>query len=111
MVEGDLAKPSVVIFHSTYPNATPELKMKVFALGRIPRDQRGKMESELNDLLEEQSAVTHQAQAHAASHSDTSLLIVFGPESALEAAESFVAAWRDNHPDPGPTPPPQPAQK
>jgi hypothetical protein len=94
-VEGDLAKPSVVIFRS-FANTTPDIKVKVFALGAIPKDQWEKLEWELNNMLSSPSLVANQAPAHFAIHPNSSLLIVVGPESALEAVESLVTAWRAN---------------
>ena len=99
MVEGDLAKPSVVIFHSTYANTVPELKMKAFALGGIQFLQWDKLADEIRRQTETLGFVNHSTgkPANVEIHRDSSLLIVVGNAEVLEAAESLVAAWRDNY--------------
>ena len=114
MVEGDLAKPSVVIFHSNYANPTPE-RMKVFALGSIPKDKWEQLAKELNDLFISQFTILRENQGAdhvpggAVIHAQSALLIVSGTESALETAESFVTAWRANYATPVPGAPVAPA--
>jgi hypothetical protein len=110
MVEGDLRRPSVVIFHSEFAPATqPGHKVKAFALNRIHKADWEKLEKEITEqfdsernmeLARVQSGVDRVFRdsqfAGVRVHPDTGLLIVEGPEWAVEAAESFVNAWRDN---------------
>ena len=100
MVQGDLTKPSVVIFRSRAPDMTPVVKMKAFALKGIPPTDWNK----LRDELERELAILAHAQREANGsgssieiHEGTALLIVIGPEAVLEAAESLVTAWEKNH--------------
>ena len=104
LVEGDLARPSVVLFHSGAANRTSDVKMKTFALKGIPVNEWGKLEGELNEqfkMLDYLNHLTGPLGAQALIHKDTALLFVFSPESSyLEAAESLIAAWNANHPTP-----------
>jgi len=107
-VEGDLAKPSVVLFHSSAPTTQTEYKVKAFALRGVPVTDWEKLESEINsqferefmrqvDLAEHSSSPMPAGMGHVILHKDTSLLVVDGPAWSVEAAESFVAAWKANH--------------
>lgn len=114
LVEGDLAKPSVVIFHSSAPATQVEHKVKAFALKGIPVTDWENLASEIStqfdrevmrqaELAQRSSSSMLAGMGHVDLHKDTSLLVVDGPAWAVEAAESFVAAWKSNHaPVPGP---------
>jgi hypothetical protein len=125
MVEGDLAKPSLVMFHSSaqpnFPSANADFKMKAFALNGIPENEWEKLEHVVADELDTltwlqiersrnvgEDPTPHEEammkleknrarQARVALYKDTGLLIVRGPESILDAAESLVTAWRAKH--------------
>jgi hypothetical protein len=101
-VVGDLAKPSIVLLRAIYqPATTPDFKMKAFALKGIPESEWDGLAVFANQELGHLADVTWSPQVKGATqvtlHRDPGLLIVFGPESALQAAESLVTAWRDNH--------------
>lgn len=102
-VVGDLAKPSIVLFRSTLqPSAMPEFKLKAFALKGIAENEWGNLETVLNqelyNLAANHGSVQVARMTQVTLHRDTGLLIVIAPESALQAAESLVTAWRDDHP-------------
>jgi hypothetical protein len=109
LVEGDLAKPSVVIFYSGVRTTLPDRKVKAFALKGISENEWGKLENEINaeferELMRKFELFRHTPLqmpvdgGHASLHKDLGLLLVDGPEWSVEAAESFVAAWLANHP-------------
>ncbi|HTA31328.1 MAG TPA: hypothetical protein VK731_12630 [Candidatus Cybelea sp.] len=126
MVEGDLTKPSVVLFRSNAqrqsPIASSDFKMKAFALNGIPDKEWEPLEklvdSELDKLTQLQIFATRDLDEHLSSHEeillhkeverehearvtlhkDTGLLIVRGSDSILQAAESLVTAWRAKQP-------------
>jgi hypothetical protein len=124
IVEGDLAKPSVVIFRSNSQRTSSidysNFKMKAFALKGIPENEWGKLEEVVGHELDtlamlqierpvgerhsdhEQTLmaeeIERQRQSRVALYKDTGLLIVRGPEPILEAAESLVTAWRAKQP-------------
>jgi len=109
-VVGDLAKPSIVLFRSTSSSATKDNKMKVFSLKGIPTNEwqnlAESVDSDLRRLARDQGSTDLRHALEVVVHRDTGLLVVIGPDSMLQAAESFVTAWRDH---PAPASPPQPA--
>jgi hypothetical protein len=122
IVEGDPVKPSIVIVRSFGARAPSGLKIKAFALRGIPEGEWGKLGQELSEQFDLFSKLNHegekQPKTDIAIHPDTGLLIVVGPESYVEAAESLVAAWHANgkvianqRPQPAPTPPGPPSAK
>jgi hypothetical protein len=115
IVEGAPAKPSIVIFHSFAAKAPPDLKIKAFALRGIPEVEWDKLAAELAQQFKLFHELNHEEanppRTDVAIHRDSGLLIVLGPESYVEAAESLVAAWRANHPDPRPQAPISPGAK
>jgi len=109
-VEGDLVKPSFVMFRSTPPGgAQREFKMKAFALQGIPTNEWMKLaratDEDLSRLANDQGAVDMRRAFEVNVHPDTGLLVVMGPEGMLQAAESIVVAWRENHSAEAPMPP------
>jgi hypothetical protein len=122
IVEGDLAKPSVVLFRSNAQHQSPldtsDFKMKAFALNGIPEKEWDSLavvvENELETLARlqiarsssageglstrEQDIMVQERRLRVSLHKDTGLLIVRGPESILQAAESLVTAWRAKQP-------------
>jgi hypothetical protein len=101
-VVGDLAKPSIVLFRPTaQPSTTSDFKMKAYALKGTPENEWPALQSLVNQELKELALI--QGSQHVAGmtrvslHTETGLLIVLGPESVQEAAESLVTAWRRNH--------------
>jgi hypothetical protein len=108
IVEGDPAKPSIVIFRSPAAKAPSDLKIKAFALRGIPDAAWDTLAAELTAQFEVLASFNQDEanppKTHIAVHRDSSLLVVLGPESYVEAAESFVAAWHANHPDRRPQP-------
>ncbi|MGA2557628.1 MAG: hypothetical protein ABSG04_15275 [Verrucomicrobiota bacterium] len=105
MVEGDLAKPSIVMFRSIYANSAPELTLKAFALNGIPVAEWDKLAQEINDQIGMIHGMNHKdaVRYKVDVHRDSKLLVVFGTASDLDAVESLVAAWRTNY---GPGMPP-----
>jgi hypothetical protein len=115
-VEGDFSRPSIVIFQ---PPATAGplmgVKMMAFSLQGIPDGEwQNLAETARNDLyrLARDQGSRDLLQVEVVLHRDTGLLVVIGPDSMLQAAETLVSAWR-NHPAPAPAPappnPPRPA--
>jgi hypothetical protein len=126
IVEGDLAKPSVVVFHCDVQRRplidNSDFKMKAFALNGIPPKEWEQLEdlvdSELNKLALlqiERSINTGEPlsdnetrhldmeigkarESRVTLHKDTGLLIVRGSQSILDAADSLVTAWRAKQP-------------
>ena len=107
LVEGDLAKPSVVIFHSSAPPTQIDYKVKAFALKGISPTEWERLVDEINsqfdreltrqaDLAVHSSSPMPKYTGHVILHPDTSLLVVDGPVWSVELAESFVAAWKAN---------------
>ena len=113
IVEGDLRKPSVVIFHSANPSATTSsaanhFQMKAFSLTGIPTNEwknlQVGLESDLNTLALHQGFVEFNNPVQVILHQDTGVLVVIGPDSVLQAAESVVNAFHANHPGATPNP-------
>jgi len=104
IVEGDFVRPSIVIFRSSNPNPPIGIKMKAFALKGIPKTDWEMLARELKDqfkLLAEWNREENAASppsTDVAIHFDTGLLVVVGPQSDVEVAESLIGAWHDNHP-------------
>jgi hypothetical protein len=108
IVEGDLAKPSIVIFRPTVPAGATDLKMRAFALKGTPTNEwenlRNLMDRRLTQmaLIEDLTAVSSKMRVDV--QRDVGLLVVIAPESFLEAAASLWAAWQSNEAQP-PQPP------
>jgi hypothetical protein len=103
IVEGDMGKPSIVLFRSPNPNAPIDIKMKAFALKGIPKADWEKLAQELKNQFDLLAQLNHEdatsrPRTDVAIHFDTGLLIVLGPQLYMEVAESFVGAWHGNYP-------------
>jgi len=101
VVEGDFAKPSVVMFISPHASsATADFQMKAFPLKGIPEKEWDKLarvaEEELGNLAAAQRTPNRKSGATLHIHHETGLLVVLGPSSFLEAVGSFVTAWHAN---------------
>jgi hypothetical protein len=104
IVEGDFAKPSVVLFvppHTSSP--TSDFQMKAFPLKGIPEKEWDnlvdRLRMDLRNLAEAQRTTPSglgQRAIQITLHRDTGLLVVLGPPSFLDAADSFVTAWHAN---------------
>ena len=115
MVQGDLAKPSIVIFRSIYADSAPQLTLKAFPLNDIPEDQWDKLAQEMQDEIKVMDQMNRRGanpkSVKVEVHRDSRLLIVLGTTSDLDAAESLVKAWRSNYAArPGPLNSPPPPQ-
>jgi hypothetical protein len=108
ILEGDLAKPSIVMFHSTTPAATTDFKMKAFALNGIPTNEWDALGTTLDrDLTSFALTQGLRDVSHGIGimlHKEAGLLVVRAPESFLEAAQSIVSAWRESHTSPSLSP-------
>jgi hypothetical protein len=102
IVQGDLTRPSVVMFVPDKSAAVAQpIKVKAFSVYGI------RQKSKLRDAIEEakRNAVDYAAERRGSSgsrsmdgsvaiHDETSLLVATGPESFVEMVESIVDAWR-----------------
>jgi len=108
LVEGDLQKPSIVMFHSTNSSAGSPFQMKALALNGIPTNEwknlEAGLESDLSAMARNQGSADWPSTFFVILHQDTGLLVVTGPDSILQAAESFVNACHANHPGATPNP-------
>jgi hypothetical protein len=101
IVEGGMVKPSIVIFRAPNPNAPIDLKLKAFALKGFPEAEWDKLAQELGNQFKLLDQLNHEDAANrprtdVAIHRDAGLLIVSGPQSYVEVAESLVHAWDEN---------------
>ncbi len=109
VVEGDFARPSVVMFTASRAASAPaDFQMKAFPLKGIPEKEWEKLalvaEQELRALAAVQRASSRELRPMLRIHRETALLIVLGPPSFLDAVGSFVTAWHANARF-GPSPP------
>lgn len=103
-VEGDLARPSVVMFMSggRQSRATENFQMKAFPLRGIPEQEWDKLAEvtmqEINMLARVQGVEKRPegSEIRVDLHRGVGLLIVLGPPSILETVDSFVTAWHAN---------------
>jgi len=101
VVEGDFAKPSVVMFVAPHDSsATSDFQMRAFPLKGIPKNQWEKLarvaEEELASLAAAQRTSGGKRGATLRIHQDTGLLVVLGPAAYLDTVGSFVTAWQAN---------------
>ena len=102
IVEGDFAKPSVVMFVAPHDSsATSDFQMRAFPLKGIPKDTWDKLareaEAELGNLAQAQRTPASSWKfVSLRIHRDTGLLVVLGPAAFLDAVGSFVTAWQAN---------------
>jgi len=109
LVEGDFAKPAVVMFiPSNVSSPTADFQMKAFPLKGIPEKEWDKLakaaEGELENLAAAQKTSRRSSEGRSGTrlhlHHDTGLLVVLGPPAFIEAVGSFVTAWHANQPPP-----------
>ncbi len=115
VVEGDLAKPSVVMFvpDKNAANSQPEFKVKAFSIKEIRRPEWRRLVETIkvaNDEAMARSQNTRDAQLVRGSvrlHEDTSLLVANGTPAYVDMVESMVAAFRESQRvgEPKPQPP------
>jgi hypothetical protein len=101
VVEGDFAKPSVVMFVAPHDSsAASDFQMRAFPLKGIPKNQWEKLamlaEGELANLAAAQRTSGGKRGATLRIHQDTGLLVVLGPAAYLDTVGSFVTAWQAN---------------
>jgi len=105
LVEGDFAKPALVIFiRSNVSSPTADFQMKAFPLRGIPEKEWERLaraaEEELANLAVAQrtraGGYGEQRRPTLHIHQNTALLVVLGPPSFLDAVGSFVTAWHAN---------------
>jgi len=103
VVEGDLAKPSVVMFIPGNMPEPPEIKVKAFPLKGIPEKDWDKLEK---DIAEARDALPRTFADVGAPplgrigrieiHRATSLIVATGSAPFIEMVESMVAAYHAN---------------
>lgn len=104
IVQGDLAKPSVVAFvpDKTLADAQPKLKTRAFSIHGINDADRKKLLEDIERAKQEAfEFALHNSSSRAldgavAIHSDTGLLVATGSEPFVEMVESIVNACQDN---------------
>ena len=100
VVEGDLAKPSVVMFIPGNTREPPETKVKAFPLKGILEKDWDKLEQDIL-MAQKEWYNTFNGDAPAPRttveiHRATSLIVATGPAPFMEMVESMVAAYREN---------------
>jgi hypothetical protein len=103
VVQGDLTKPSVVLFATdkTLTDTQPKVKVKAFSIYGINDAERAKLQEDIERAKRE--ATEYAARLRGSSgfgnlegkvaiHNETSLLVATGPESFVEMVESIVNA-------------------
>ncbi len=117
VVEGDLAKPSVVMFvpGKKATELQPEFKIKAFSIKEIHKPEWKKL-VQMVEMASEEARARSQTREEAQMlqgdvrlHDDTSLLIAHGTPAYVDMVESVVAAFRENQRVAEPKP--QPAEK
>jgi hypothetical protein len=105
VVEGDLARPSVVMFIPGNTPDLPEIKVKAFPLKGIHKPDWKKLEDDIARVEDERVGLRDKFLAGQSTgrftgrfeiHEATSLLVAYGPESYIDMVESLVAAHRAN---------------
>jgi len=104
IVEGNPAKPSVVMFvaDKSASAAQPKNKVRAFSIDRLNDGERAKLQEDIERARKEAmrfdsrqgSAGPRSPEGTVAVHSDTGLLVVAGSESFVDMVESIVAAWQ-----------------
>jgi hypothetical protein len=103
LVEGDLAKPSVVMFvpGKAVAGAQLGIKVKAFSVSGISDAERAKLQEDIDRARMEAmdyasrlrgSSGPRSLDGTVAMHNETGLLVATGTESFVEMVESIVAA-------------------
>jgi hypothetical protein len=103
LVQGDLAKPSVVMFvpGKAMADTQPGIKVKAFSISGTSDAERAKLQEDIDRAKTE--AMDYAARFRGPSglrnldgtvaiHNDTSLLVATGPEAFVDMVESIVTA-------------------
>ena len=105
LVEGDLNKPSLVMFvpDKAAADTQPRIKVKAFSLSGISHMERAKLQEDINRAKDEAASYASRVRGSSgirnlegtvAIHADTGLLVATGPEPFVEMVESIVTAFQ-----------------
>ncbi len=116
IVQGDPAKPSVVMFvpDKAAAEKQPKLKVKAFSIYSLSSAERANLTRDIDRAREEAMKYAEAARARGASdagrfvegsvaiHNETSLLVATGPDSFVDMVESIVNASQAKARESGP---------
>lgn len=105
LVQGDLAKPSLVLFvpNKAVADTQPGIKVKAFSIFGIKEAERAKLQEDIARAKDETtkyafslrgSAGLRALEGTVAIHADTGLLVATGSEPFVEMVESIVTAYQ-----------------